>query len=91
MIKNQEQLNQGAGIQTAKKIIDSGADMIITGSCGPKAFRVLKEANMDISLNAVGRVIDVIQQYKNGIFSKASKPNSMGREKTESSECADAI
>eukprot|EP00831_Metopus_contortus_P069942 TRINITY_DN63133_c0_g1_i1.p1 TRINITY_DN63133_c0_g1~~TRINITY_DN63133_c0_g1_i1.p1 ORF type:complete len:149 (+),score=43.64 TRINITY_DN63133_c0_g1_i1:2-448(+) len=58
---------------------------------GPKAFRVLKEAGIDIVLNGGGRVIDVIQQYKNGVFNKASKPNSQGHSVKKREECLNAV
>lgn len=75
-IKNDENTQQGAGVNAAKTVVNSGADIVITGSCGQKAFRILKEANVNVILNANGRVIDVVQQYKNGMFTKALKPNS---------------
>lgn len=76
---------KGAGIKLAKSIIDYGTNFLITGNIGPNAFRVLKEGNINVSVNAAGRVIDVIQQYKNGLFSKAAKPNSKG--KLNNQEC----
>ena len=41
---------QGAGIQTAQNILNSKADCVITGHCGPKAYRVLNGANVKIYL-----------------------------------------
>jgi predicted Fe-Mo cluster-binding NifX family protein len=38
----------GAGIKTAQMIVDSGAQMIITGRVGPKAKNVLDMAKIDI-------------------------------------------
>ncbi|MGM0419001.1 MAG: NifB/NifX family molybdenum-iron cluster-binding protein, partial [Thermodesulfobacteriota bacterium] len=45
---------QGAGVTAAKTIVNAGAQALITGSCGPKAFMVLKEANTDVILNGAG-------------------------------------
>lgn len=90
VIKNIES-EQGAGVNAAKLVIDSGAKLVITGNMGPKAFRVLKEAGLDIALNGAGRVIDVIQQYKNGIFNKAAKPNSQGHSGKKREECLNAV
>lgn len=47
---NQVNLNaaQGAGIQTAQHIVDLGADVVVTGNCGPKAFRVLSAGEIAV-------------------------------------------
>jgi predicted Fe-Mo cluster-binding NifX family protein len=44
VIDNQQNQNsaQGAGIQAAETIIRRGAKVLVTGHCGPKAFRVLQ-------------------------------------------------
>ena len=44
VVENQQNLNlpQGAGIQAAKTIVDNEAEVLITGHCGPKAFKVLQ-------------------------------------------------
>ena len=40
---NKQNINapQGAGIQTGQRVVDFGAEVVITGNVGPKAFRVL--------------------------------------------------
>ncbi|MDT8390654.1 MAG: NifB/NifX family molybdenum-iron cluster-binding protein [Lentisphaeria bacterium] len=50
IVDNTQNLNaaQGAGIQTAQHVIDEGAEAVITGNCGPKAFRVLTAAGIKI-------------------------------------------
>ena len=68
VVENQQNLNlpQGAGIQSAKTIVDNKADVLITGHCGPKAFKVLHSAGVRIAIGAKGSVADAIQQYTNG-------------------------
>ena len=68
VVENQQNLNlpQGAGIQAAKTIVDNQADVLITGHCGPKAFKVLQGAGVKIIIGAKGSVAEVIQQYKDG-------------------------
>ncbi|MDX9690738.1 MAG: dinitrogenase iron-molybdenum cofactor biosynthesis protein [Proteobacteria bacterium] len=39
---------QGAGIKAAETILKAGASVLVTGDCGPKAFNVLKQANVKI-------------------------------------------
>lgn len=39
---------QGAGTQTAEKVVRSGAKSVVTGHCGPKALRVLRAAGIHV-------------------------------------------
>jgi predicted Fe-Mo cluster-binding NifX family protein len=66
-LQNKQNLNlpQGAGIQAAKTIIANQVDVLITGHCGPKAFKVLQAAGIKIMLGAKGCVADVVNQFKN--------------------------
>lgn len=43
-----KQAVQGAGIQSAQTILREEAKVLITGHCGPKAFRVLSEGGVRI-------------------------------------------
>jgi len=69
---NKQNLNavQGAGIQSAKNIIDAGADVLITGNVGPKAFATLNSAGVEIYTGANGTVKDSIKMYRNGDLKK---------------------
>ncbi|MFA6816256.1 MAG: NifB/NifX family molybdenum-iron cluster-binding protein [Lentisphaeria bacterium] len=61
------QAAQGAGIQSGMTVAKSGAEAIITGHCGPKAFRVLQEGNVKIYLtDNTGSVADAIQLWEDG-------------------------
>ena len=50
VIDNKQNLNaaQGAGIQSAQTVANSGAEALISGHCGPKAFKVLTQANIKV-------------------------------------------
>ena len=50
VVGNEQNLNaaQGAGIQSAQNIAHLGVTALITGHCGPKAFRVLAAAGIKI-------------------------------------------
>ena len=50
IIDNQQNLNaaQGAGIQSAETVVRSGAKVLVSGHCGPKAFRVLAAAGVKV-------------------------------------------
>lgn len=68
VVENSQNLNlpQGAGIQAGKTVVDSKAEVLVTGNCGPKAFQVLQSAGIKIVIGAKGLVSDAIAQYKNG-------------------------
>jgi predicted Fe-Mo cluster-binding NifX family protein len=72
-VANTQNLNlpQGAGIQAAKTIIDQGAAVLITGHCGPKAFKVLQAAGVRIMTGAGGTVADALQEYNQGKLTQA--------------------
>ncbi|HAE37144.1 MAG TPA: dinitrogenase iron-molybdenum cofactor biosynthesis protein [Candidatus Riflebacteria bacterium] len=42
------QAAQGAGIQTAQNVVNLGAEAVISGHCGPKAYRVLEAAGVHV-------------------------------------------
>jgi len=67
-IDNQPGMNaaQGAGIQAAQQVIDNKATAVITGQCGPKAFRALKAADVEVYLAPQGTVESVISQFEAG-------------------------
>ena len=72
-IDNQAGMNaaQGAGIQTAQSVIDNKATVLITGHCGPKAFRALKAAGIHVYLTPGGSVDDVIGRFQTGELTPA--------------------
>ena len=62
---------QGAGIQSAENIIESGAEVLITGHVGPKAFKVLNSAGIKIYCAKCDTVAEALTQYKNGELEQA--------------------
>ena len=48
VVENRHNLDlpQGAGIQAGMIIADHKVDVLITGHCGPKAFKVLQKAGV---------------------------------------------
>ena len=65
----------GAGISSAKTVIDAGAEAVITGNCGPNAERTLTAAGIPIYLGATGKVAEAIELFKNGKLTEAAGPN----------------
>lgn len=57
---------QGAGVQAAQVVIDSGATGLLTGHCGPKAYRALQAAGIDVLLTDEKTVAEALDQYEAG-------------------------
>ena len=57
---------KGAGIQAATMVHDKGAEVLITGYCGPKAFTTLQAAGIKVVSDASGTIDQVIEQFKSG-------------------------
>lgn len=56
---------QGAGIQTAQELSDHGAEWVLTGHVGPKAFHALSTARIRIETVTSGTVRETILRFKN--------------------------
>jgi len=57
--------SQGAGIQAAQTVVNQNADVVISGHCGPKAFKVLEAAEIKIYVGAEGSIKEIIEKFKN--------------------------
>jgi len=77
---NKQNLNaaQGAGIQAAETVSRLGAEAVITGHCGPKAYRTLTAAGIGIAVGAEGTVAEAVEAYKNGKLTPADSPDVEG-------------
>ncbi|PKN71089.1 MAG: dinitrogenase iron-molybdenum cofactor biosynthesis protein [Deltaproteobacteria bacterium HGW-Deltaproteobacteria-12] len=74
ILDNEQNLNaaQGAGIQSAQNIARSGVKALVTGHCGPKAFRVLAAAGIKIYNTSAASVAEALDQYRTGKLVEAS-------------------
>ncbi len=73
------ELPQGAGIQAGKKIVENKVDVLLTGNCGPKAFKVLNAAGIKVVINAEGTVEEAVEKFKKGeLGDYARSPNVAG-------------
>jgi len=68
----------GAGISTAQMIAGKGVATVLTGNCGPNAYRVLSAAGIKVITGVSGKVRDAIQDYKSGKLQASSQPNVPG-------------
>ncbi|MCP4547656.1 MAG: dinitrogenase iron-molybdenum cofactor biosynthesis protein [bacterium] len=67
-VSNSQNLNaaQGAGIQAAQTLVATGAEGLITGHCGPKAFQVLEAAGVAVFNTRAANVDEALTLYKKG-------------------------
>jgi predicted Fe-Mo cluster-binding NifX family protein len=66
---------KGAGIQAATMIHNKGADVLMTGYCGPKAFQTLQAAGIKVVSDISGTISEAIERYKTGDMVFTEKPN----------------
>jgi predicted Fe-Mo cluster-binding NifX family protein len=68
VVDNIQNLNaaQGAGIQSALMVLSTGATAVITGHCGPKAFRVLHQAGINIYNSKAKTVREALSLFMDG-------------------------
>ena len=69
---------QGAGIQAAETVSRSGAECLLTGHCGPKAFRTLEAAGIEVYIGASGTVAEAVEQFRQGKLERARGPTVAG-------------
>jgi predicted Fe-Mo cluster-binding NifX family protein len=60
------QAAQGAGIQSGRRIADTGAGAVLTGHVGPKAFTTLQAAGVKIYSGVSGTVQNAVDQFLAG-------------------------
>ena len=80
MLDNEENMNaaQGAGVKTAEVIVLAGAGSVVTGHCGPSAFRVLHAAGVRILLTSAVTVAEALDLYRSGSLTAIGSPDVSG-------------
>ncbi len=76
-IDNSENVNafKGAGIQAATMISDKGAKILLTGYCGPNAFKTLNAAKIKVANDIKGTVREALSLFKKGKVTFADDAN----------------
>ncbi len=65
----------GAGIQSAQMMADKDVTVILTGNCGPNAFRTFGAAGIQVITGVSGTVRDAVEQYNAGKLKPTEEPN----------------
>lgn len=69
---------KGAGIQTAGMISQKGAEVLLTGYCGPNAFRTAQAAGIKVVNDVDGTLKDALNNFKQGLLTYSDTPNADG-------------
>lgn len=79
-VDNQTNVNalQGAGIKSAETVANCGAEAVVTGNCGPKAFQALSRANVNVYLTNAATVAEALEQFNQGKLQSVAAPNVQG-------------
>ena len=79
-VENVQNLNatQGAGLQSAKHVIDSGATVVIAAHCGPKAFTLLSQFDVCVYKAEDMSCETAIEMFENGTLPKMTSADVEG-------------
>lgn len=66
---------QGAGFQAAETVSRLGAECLITGHCGPNAFRALQAAGVEVYTGASGTITEAIEKLKSHELELSTGPD----------------
>jgi len=77
---NAQNLNaaQGAGIQAGRNVVELGAEAVITGHVGPKAFSTLQAGGVQIYTCTADTVGEAVAQFKAGSLQPAGGADVQG-------------
>jgi predicted Fe-Mo cluster-binding NifX family protein len=80
-LDNKENVNalKGAGIQAASTVSKKGAEVLLTGFCGPNAFKAMNAARIKVANDAKGTVREAVQAYLVGKLPLADDANVEGQ------------
>lgn len=65
----------GAGIQAGKLLCDKKVDVLITGHCGPNAFKTLNAGGIKVVVNQSGTVNEAVESFNRNEVQFAKQPD----------------
>jgi len=67
-LDNSENVNafKGADIQAATMVADKGAKVLLTGYCGPNAFKTVQAAGMKVVSDVTGTIEQAVKTFLSG-------------------------
>ena len=68
-------LPQGADIQAAWAVLNRSPEVVLTGNCGSKAYKVLEARGIRICLGVKDTAREAVQGYLDGRYKPAKGPN----------------
>ncbi len=69
---------KGAGIQAATTVSDKSAEVLLTGYCGPNAFKTLKAGGVKVVQDVTGTIGKAVETYMSGNMAYSEEPNAEG-------------
>jgi predicted Fe-Mo cluster-binding NifX family protein len=80
VLDNAENVNafKGAGIQAATLVSDKQADVLLTGFCGPNAFKALEAAGIKVAADVSGTVRQAVAAFVDGKVETVTAANTQG-------------
>jgi predicted Fe-Mo cluster-binding NifX family protein len=76
-VENRQGLDspQGAGIQAARYVLNCSPAVVLTGNCGPKAYKVLEAGGVAVCVGVGGTAREAVKGYLEGRYTSAKGPN----------------
>ena len=70
--------SHGAGTQAAQAVVGLGAEAVVTGNIGPKAYAALEAVGVKIYVGASGSVAEALQKFRDNQLRCASEATAEG-------------
>jgi predicted Fe-Mo cluster-binding NifX family protein len=79
-VDNAQNLNaaQGAGIQAGRQAVELGAQVVLTGHVGPKAFATLQAGGVKVCSGASGTIAEAVEMFRAGKLQAAAGADVQG-------------
>ena len=69
------EIGGGAGIQSAQLMANKGVLYVLTGNCGPNAYKIFEAAGIQVLTGITGQVRQAVEQFKAGEIPSTSDPS----------------